>query len=245
MKSPTQQDSVFLLTLVDFLFQIIFFGLFAYAISVATENTDWKSAAVALQQKFKDESPADVQKVVDAMPDDAERLKAAMANEEAAKRLEAHFGVSDLTELTDELTRMAPMDQLRSASKLIQKAGSVDRANDAVERYLKSGIGKPACLLADVAKNRAKPLATVVGYEDHLEFQAETPELSVVLSNMGTDYASVHSLPLAQFKQAFSKLGALYPDCMYTFDLIEKTRYVEPRDAATANWNVRVIPRRG
>ncbi len=40
MKTPTQQDNVFLLMLVDFLFQIIFFGLFAYAISVATENTD-------------------------------------------------------------------------------------------------------------------------------------------------------------------------------------------------------------
>jgi hypothetical protein len=245
MKTPTQQDSVFLLTLVDFLFQIIFFGLFAYAISVTTENTDWRSAAVALQEKFKDESPADVQKIVDAMPDDGERLKAAMANEEAVGRLERHFGVSNLTQLTDELTRMVPMDQLRSASELIQKAGSVDRANDAVNRYLKSGIGKPACLLADVTKNRAKPLATIIGYESHLEFQAETPELSVVLLKMGTDFASIRSLPLAQFKQVFSKLGALYPDCMYTFDLIEKTRYVEPRDAATANWNVRVIPRRG
>jgi hypothetical protein len=244
MKTPTQQDSVFLLTLVDFLFQIIFFGLFAYAMSVATENTDWKSAALALQQKFKDESPAGVQKVVDVMPDDAQRLKDALANEEAAKRLEQHFGVSDLTKLTDELTRMAPVEELRSASKLIQKAGSVERATDAVDRYLKSGIGKPACLLADVSKNRAKPLATIIGYEDHLEFQAETPELSAVLVKMGTDFESVRSLPLAQFKRVFSRLGALYPDCMYTFDLIEKTRYVEPRDAATANWNVRVIPRR-
>ncbi|MDR6412250.1 UNVERIFIED_ORG: hypothetical protein ABIC62_005674 [Burkholderia sp. 1595] len=228
-----------------FLFQIIFFGLFACAISVATENTDWKSAALALQQKFKGESPADVQEVVDAMPHDAQRLKDALANEEATKRLAQHFGASDLTELTDELTRMAPIAQLRSANKLIQKAGTVERANDAVERYLKSGVGKPACLLADATKNGAKPLATVIGYEDHLEFKAETPELSAVLIKLGTDYAAVRSLPLAQFKHVFSRLGTLYPDCVYTFNLIEKTRYVEPRDAATANWNVRVIPRRG
>jgi hypothetical protein len=245
MKSPTQQENVFLLTLVDFLFQIIFFGLFAYAISIATENTDWKSAALALQEKFKDETPAQVQAVVDAMPSDAESMKRALASEDAAHRLEQHFGKSTLTELTDELTRMAPADQLRSANRLIQKVGSVERANDAVDRYLKSGVGKPACLLADGAKGRAKPLATVIGYENRLEFQAETPELAVVLAKMETDFASVRSLPLAQFKRVFGRLGALYPDCMYTFDLVEKTRYVEPRDAATAGWNVRVIPRRG
>ncbi|WP_250476033.1 hypothetical protein [Caballeronia sp. GAFFF1] len=245
MKAPTQQDSVFLLTLIDFLFQIIFFGLFAYAVSVATEETDWKSAALALQQKFRVKSPADVQEIVKVMPNDAQRLKDALASEEAAKRLKQHFGVSDLTTLTDELTRMAPVEELRSADKLIHKVGSVERANDAVDRYLKSGIGKPACLLADVDKNRAKPLATLLGFEDHLDIQAATPELLTVLAKMGTSFESVRSLPLVQFKRVFSRLGALYPDCMYTFDLIEKTRYVEPRDAATANWNVRVIPRKG
>ena len=72
-----------------------------------------------------------------------------------------------------------------------------------------------------------------------------TPEFSAVLVKVGTNFESVRSLPHAEVKRVFSRLGVLYPDCMYTFDLIEKTRYVEPRDAATANWNVRVIPRRG
>lgn len=245
MQSPNQHDSVFLLTLVDFLFQIIFFGLIAYAISVVTKNEDWKSAALALQQKFKEASPAHLQSVIDVMPADAQRLKTALANEEAVQRLTQHFGVSNLTELTDELTRMAPVEQLRVASTLVKKAGGIERAHDAIDRYIKNGIGKPACLLTEGSTSRAKPLATVIGYETHLDFQTETPELSAVLTRMGMDYASVRSLRLAEFKQVFSRLGALYPDCMYTFNLIEKTRYVEPRDAATANWNVRVIPRRG
>jgi hypothetical protein len=245
MKSPVRQDNVFLLTLVDFLFQIIFFGLFAYAISVASDSSDWKAAALALQEKFKGQSAEDVKTAVSLLPSDPQEVKSAMNSEKQISRLEKHFGVSDITELTDELTRMAPAEQLRSASKLIQKAGGVERATDAVDRYLKSGIGKPACLLASSGKGRAKPLATVIGYEDHLEFQSDTPELAKVLVDLNTDYASVQSLSLAQFKRVFSRLGAVYPDCMYTFDLIEKTRYVEPRDAATANWNVRVIPRRG
>jgi hypothetical protein len=88
-------------------------------------------------------------------------------------------------------------------------------------------------------------LATLLGYEDHLEFQVETPELAAVLKKMGVSYSEIQSLSLVKFRESFSRLGALYPDCMYTFDLIEKTRYVEPRDAATAGWNVRVIPRKG
>ncbi|MDR5780062.1 hypothetical protein QCE63_11595 [Caballeronia sp. LZ065] len=179
------------------------------------------------------------------MPADAQRLEKAVANEEAVQRLIQYFGVSSLTELTDELTRMAPVEQLRVASTLVKKAGGIARANDAIDRTVKNGMGKPACLLVDGSTSRAKPLATVIGYETRLEFQTETPELSAVLTRMGIEYASVRSLRLAEFKQVFSRLGALYPDCMYAFNLIEKTRYVEPRDAATANGNVRVVPRRG
>lgn len=245
MRTPGRQDSVFLLTLVDFLFQIIFFGLFAYAVSAATEESNWKSAALALEQKFRGQRPDDVKAALDALPGNAGEIKAALDDEQQVTRLKQHFGASNFTTLTDELTRMAPVKELQSVNKLIQKAGNLERANEAVDKYLKSGIGKPACLLADGNKGRAKPLATIIGYEDHLEFQAETQQLSQVLEKMQVAYADVRSLPLAQFKQVFSRLGALYPDCMYTFDLIEKTRYVEPRDAATAGWNVRVIPRRG
>ncbi len=179
-----------------------------------------------MQEKFKGETPAQVQAVVNAMSNDVQSMKRSLESEDAARRLEQHFGTSNLTELTDELTRLAPADQLRSANRLIQKVGSVERANDAVDRYLKSGVGKPACLLADAAKGRAtKPLATMIGYEDRLEFQAETPELAVVLAKMDTDFASVRSFPLVQFKRVFGRLGALYSDWyVHVRSFIEKTR---------------------
>jgi hypothetical protein len=236
---------VFLLTLVDFLFQIIFFGFFAFAVSVAADSGQWKSAALAFEEKFKGQSPTDVEAVIATMPQNIAQLKTALADAPQVDRLQRHFGASDLAKLTDELTRMAPANELRSTTKLIQKAGGVERANDAIDKYLKSGIGKPACLIAENSKSRAKPLATILGYEDHLEFQAETPELAAVLGKMRLTYSEVQSLSLVQFRQVFSRLGSLYPDCMHTFDLVEKTRYVEPRDAATAGWNVRVMPRKG
>lgn len=245
MSTPNRQNDVFLLTLVDFLFQIIFFGFFAFAISVASDSDQWKTAALAFDDKFKNQAPKDIEAVIAAMPDDIKQLKTAIAEAPQMERLQKHFGASDLTKLTDELTRMAPANELRSTSKLIQKAGGVERANEAIDKYLKSGIGKPACLLLENNKSRAKPLATIIGYEEHLEFQAETPELAVVLAKMRLSYKDVQSLSLLKFREVFSRLGALYPDCMYTFDLLEKTRYVEPRDAATAGWNVRVIPRKG
>jgi hypothetical protein len=245
LSTPTRQNDVFLLTLVDFLFQIIFFGFFAFAVSVAADSGQWKSTALAFEEKFKGQSPNDVAAVIANMPQDIAQLKTALADAPQVDRLQRHFGASDLTKLTDELTRMAPVKELRSTSKLIQRAGGVERANEAIDKYLKSGIGKPACLLAEKGKTRAKPLATILGYEDHLEFQAESPELAEVLAKMQVTYSEVQSLPLVQFRRVFGRLGSLYPDCMHTFDFIEKTRYVEPRDAATAGWNVRVIPRKG
>jgi hypothetical protein len=245
LTTPPRQNDVFLLTLVDFLFQIIFFGFFAFAISIAADSGQWKPVAAAFDEKFKDQSPKDMEAVIATMPNDIKQLKTALDDAPQVERLQKHFGTSDLTKLTDELTRMAPVNELRSTTKLIQKAGGVERANDAVDKYLKSGIGKPACLLADNSKSRAKPLATILGYEDHLEFQAESPQLAAVLTKMQVSYTDVQSLSLVKFREVFSRLGTLYPDCMYTFDLIEKTRYVEPRDAATAGWNVRVMPRKG
>lgn len=245
MSTPTRQNDVFLLTLVDFLFQIIFFGFFAFAVSVAADSGEWKSAAVAFEAKFKGQSPTDVAAVIATMPPNIAELQSALADVPQVDRLQKHFGASDLTKLTDELTRMAPANELRSTTKLIQKAGGVEKANEAIDRYLKSGIGKPACLISENSKSRAKPLATLLGYEDHLEFQAQTPELAVVLAKMQLTYNEVQSLSLVQFRQVFSRLGSLYPECMHTFDLVEKTRYVEPRDAATAGWSVRVMPRKG
>lgn len=245
MSTPTRQNDVFLLTLVDFLFQIIFFGFFAFAVSVAADTGQWKSAALAFEEKFKGQSPADVEAAIATMPQNIAQLKTALADAPQVDRLQRHFGASDMTKLTDELTRMAPANELRSTTKLIQKAGGAERANEAIDKYLKSGIGKPACLIAENSKSRAKPLATILGYEDHLEFQAETRELAAALGKMQLTYNEVQSLSLVQFRKIFSRLGSLYPDCMHTFDLIEKTRYVEPRDAATAGWNVRVIPRKG
>lgn len=245
MQTPIRQDSVFLLTLVDFLLQIIFFGLFSYALSIANEDSNWKMASAAFEKKFGGQNADEVIATVEKLPDEVSQIKEVLKNAEQIRKITKHFGVSDFTKLTDELTRMAPVKELRSANSLIEKVGNVQRANDAIDKYLKSGIGKPACLVTNDGKGRAKPLATVIGYEDHLEFQSETPELKAVLLNMNVSFAQVKSLPLFQFRQTFSRLGSLYRDCMYTFDLIEKTRYVEPRDAATAGWNVRVVPRRG
>src|SRR5262245_962960 len=57
-------------------------------------------------------------------------------------------GVSNLTELTDFLTKMAPVNELRGTSEFISKMGGVEKVKEALVKLQKyeEGSGKPPCL---------------------------------------------------------------------------------------------------
>ncbi|MFC3442166.1 hypothetical protein ACFOKF_13395 [Sphingobium rhizovicinum] len=218
-----RSDNVFLLTLLDFLIQIIFFGLIVFVFVKEMEGKQRESY-----------SPKQVSDALDAA------------------------GVSNIVELNDELSKLAPVrlkgfnerlhagDQgtdMTKAAEAIDKAGGATGLSTAMDRLakLEQGSGKPACLydMVDGAK-KPRPLATAVGSGSTISFQSETPELAKLLQSVGLRYAEVQSLSLGQFRRTFNRVLAKQPDCRYTLDFRETTRMVDARDAAGQIFYLRI-----
>lgn len=216
-----QDDQVFFLTLIDFFIQIIFFGLFIFAISA----------------------------LVVVKPSDPSADKKAVAT----NRLLGHFGISDIVELTDKLTRLSPA-QLEHAVDLYRREGSPPQIENLLElgrtyqkdKEVKSGAFKPHCLFDTDAKGNqiARPLASIIAFDDSISFLELTPELETLLTKLGYNFNQIRSLSLEEFKMTFDSVIKIQPDCRYTVRVQERTRYVEPRDAIQSAFYTQKIPKR-
>ncbi len=211
-----RSNDVFLLTLVDFLVQVIFFATFIFVVH----------QALIEDPNAKEYNNAQVTRAIQLA------------------------GVSDLTELTDELTKLAPVtlrglneslgedvqgEDIERAVEAIEKAGGATELDDAMTRLarLEEGQGKPACIFEmREGKRRPKILATAIGTASTISFTENTPELQDLLSSLGLSYGNVQSLGLSEFRRTFSPVISKFPDCRYTIALRETTNLVNARDAA-------------
>ena len=212
---PQRSDSVFLLTLVDFLVQIIFFGLFVFVVYQAL-----------LHRKMRNYDPGTVDRAVEAA------------------------GVSNLTELVDELSKLAPVrlkgfnaslgnesdaSEVSRAAEAIRQAGGAEGVTEAMQRLakLERGSGLPPCLEEKVGgAKRAATLATAIGTGSGITFEASTPQFDQLLSEVGLTFGSVRSLGLREFPRVFQRILQKHPGCRYTIVFRETTRMVDARDAA-------------
>jgi hypothetical protein len=220
-----RDESVFFFTLVDFLLTALFFGLVLFAVGQAHaqhekgEQTKWVVVADSLRKAT---------------------------------------GVSDLTVLTDRLTRLGPLRNAEEATRLVKqvgglvaarkalatvgKAGGSDTVAARLERLLqREGAGKPHCLFNESRGVReAVVLASVIATDSTLSFERETAHLSSVLASIGRNFDEVRVLRLREFRQSFERLRAVQPSCMYTIDFVERTRYVDARDAVRGIFYTRI-----
>lgn len=183
---------------------------------------------------------------VQAAKDEAQK-----ADAENVKKLLVAAGVSSLTELTDELTNLAPLKELKGMSdfishnggltqvnqvnELVRSAGGVQGVKSNLDRLkkLEDGMGKPPCLYDVVGdKKIVKSLATVFATDTSIAFQDESAELTAVLGLLNLRFSNIRELPLEEFRKAFAALAQRKPECRYTLRFIEKTRLVDARDAA-------------
>lgn len=209
-----RNDEVFLLTLIDFLLQICFFGLL---VGVALNG-------MASAQRAE--------------------VKRASA---AANRLRDAMGISDLTTLTDVLTKLAPASELEKMAvlkKTLREQGiqieDLPKRLDALKKF-EEGFGKSPCLYDTVnGKKVSRPVATAVATDVMIEFQSSTAELEQILRILETDYQSVSRLTLVEFARQFSRLPEKRPECFYSLRLIERTDRVHARDAANSGFYVSV-----
>jgi hypothetical protein len=163
-------------------------------------------------------------------------------------------GVSSITELTDALTKMAPLDRLRGTNDFVARSGGqqaveaavaaasaaggveelsklqgqVDAMTDRIAKL--EGWGKVSCI-PNVTVNgvvRPKSVGTVVVTDEAVTLQSPTPELLTLLSSHGLTFDAVQTLNLASFRSTFAAVVTKQPECRYFLDVVTRTRYLEP-----------------
>lgn len=179
----------------------------------------------------------------------AEQQAAAVkADSQQVATLTRLAGVSDLAQLTDELTRLVPLrdahsavalirqlggpDQARTLARMQGKAGGSDSLRAKLERMLAhDGAGRPHCLYnIDNAGNKTPiPVARIVATDRGIEFTDSAATLDRVLVELHVSFQDVRSLPFENFKRAFGPLRE--KPCAYTVRVREETNYKFAREA--------------
>jgi len=176
---------------------------------------------------------------------------------EQRDRLLKATGVSSITELTDQLTKMAPLDQLRGTSDFIARQGGQKAVEAAVtaanaaggiekisrlqgqvaamsERIAKlEGWGKASCIPNIMVNGKLQPksIATVTVTDDGVSLENPAPEMTTLLKSMGLEFRAVQQLSLSSFKSTFAPVVTKQPECRYFLNVITRTRYLEPMRA--------------
>lgn len=200
-----QSEHVLYITLIDFLLQLLFLGLVIGVIYAITQ-----------QQEVDKFDP----------------IKGKEAQEEIEKIRKA-TGISDITELTDELTRLGPLrPAIENASTGkdmtpdVNSVGGVDKAREILKKYAKAaGQGKPSCL------PNSEILADFNAYGDHIEIRRSTEQLKKLLLELKLEESKVASLSLSSFNSTFKPVAAIHPDCIYNVKIFEFSYDTRPRDA--------------
>lgn len=249
MNRPTKdQGSVFLLTLVDFLFQIIFFGLFFAASYAAIQVKQDGPAASEITRLLRHYSAEQIQRILNALQGLKEPAKA-KENEDQTAAIFKQYGVSNFVELNDKLSRMVPVEQvaamknelgkLNEYKQIIDTAGGTSNVAKAVEVY-RRGVGKPHCLSSDNGKT-AVPLGTLIAYDDRIELEQSSSELEQLFSKINVRIDEVRTLKLDEFVKMYSGLKADYPNCMHSFRFRERTELVHARNALSRTGFIRPV----
>lgn len=211
-----RSDNVFMLTLVDFLVQVIFFGVFVFVIYQNMESTR--------RQKM-----AEAEKDLDAVYDAAGVSNIIELNDELGKL--APVGLKGFNTIWG---KQGGGGQVAEVKSIIEKAGGPAGLKSKLGRLakLEQGLGKPPCLSQiREGKREVIPIATVVATASTITFSANTPELQRLLDRLGLNYDQVRSMGLAQFRRTFHRVIELQPDCRYSLVFREMSRLVDPRDA--------------
>lgn len=170
------------------------------------------------------------------------------SNKSFIEQVKKSTGISDLTILTDLLTRLGPLNQAsakveigRDLEDAVKKVGGKDEALKLLNAAAtKKGQGLPPCLA------KGEKLVTFHAYSDRIEIQTPiTPEMSSLLKYLETSIESVSRLSLAEFARVFAPVYARNQkeQCIYNVvvnehvydtrprDVIRKTFLAEPRPA--------------
>jgi hypothetical protein len=212
-----QTEHVLYITLIDFLLQLIFLGLLVGVIySLDLVGDEAKADAVGAKEAI-----------------------------ETIEKLRALTGISDITKLTDELTRMAPLQDNARYAKIgkdldgvVGGVGGVDAAMKILAEQVtrRGGQDLPSCL------PRGAFLATFDAYLDRLELRSPGGDMLEVLKKLNLSYDDAKKLTRLEFQKVFSPITKVEPTCRYYVTIFEHTYDNRSRDAVGSAFYFRSIP---
>lgn len=148
-------------------------------------------------------------------------------------------GISNITELTDYLTKLGPLKDLIGTKEFIDRHGGTEQIDKKLSE-LNRLKGKPVCPVdATSGWPHAGKLARVRGTDDRITVLGASPQFHEVLRRIGRTYDSVKELRPKEFSTVFSSLKS--SECLYSLDLEEATDLVHTRDALSNIFYFHVI----
>jgi hypothetical protein len=237
-----RNNDVFFLTLIDFLLQVLFFGIVIFALMNVLAQKQ-KTQRVAEEEKIKQLVKAAGVSNITELTDELTKLAPISELKGTSDYLQKFGSAEDLKKLA-EMTHesggaAALLNELESARKLAssvaQGSHSVADIQQRLEklRKLEEGQGAAPCLFTMQGdRKRAKAVASVTASDTSIRIDNTEPEFEHILKLVGSTNEAVKELTLAQFAEIFRPLGKLKPECRYTLRFVEKTELVHARDAA-------------
>ena len=215
-----RNDTVFFFVLVDFFLQLSFLGVIFFAMD--------RPLILA---------------VSDTRLPDQEKVR-------QFDSLTTRTGISDLVELTDQLTRLIPADSSRggalisiiaSLRRLTSDAGGVDSVIGAMARLrkLEAGSGKPPCRYTFAGAKRVSiSVAGATLTDSAVVFQPPSAQFTSLLDSIGVSVRQNRSYSLSEFQSVFAGLRRLHPECLFRLDVRIETNLLAPVDAAWSAFSV-------
>lgn len=164
-------------------------------------------------------------------------------------------GVSNLAELQDHLTRLAPLQKLQGTADFVARLGGPDKANEALAMIAAAGgieqikdkmrkydqaYGLPPCLQDEVNGKAVPRTLAVLRVEDQaIEFLQTSPDLNRLLVAAGLSAVQERRMTLGEFRAHFTPLRARSPSCAHFVQVQVATKFLGPLQAVWSSFRVK------
>jgi len=208
-----KSDSVFLLTLVDLLVQIIFLTIFVGAVYVANDGKE------DVEKKRISDPKAKIIVEVGV-------LKVAELVNEMVKLVP----IDRLMELVVILPEFKSIEALKAALKLATTAkfdpGLLEKQNQELEKKIAFGVGRPTCVFGP---EKLKNLFAIQERNNSFVLFNLTPKAVELFSNLNMNFSEGQELSFDQFESFAKNISNSEKDCRF------QVRYMpSERDSGTA-----------
>lgn len=207
-ETGNRSDSIVYLTLVDFLIQLLFFGMFLFVAFYPSRSQDEPT----LKPEFKKFG-------VPILEGFGELINA--ENVPIFHKLAAYINnKKDLIDLVDAIKQAGSISKLLEINNIVEGAGGIESARKRL------GVGQPACIKGKTS------LMTVVAHDEFIEIKNITDTGKVVFAELGLRVNEGNQYSFDQFSIYFKLMNQQKIDgqsCVHFVRYERLTKFEAPR----------------